>query len=74
MVHPGQLIREVDHNRVIVMGPWKAYVFSYLGPLPFFDISWPNKLVAGSGKTVLWYVPPRVRDFATLLCCQLARL
>ena len=74
MVHPGQLIREVDHNRIIVMGTWKAYVFFISRSIAIVDISWPNGLVAGSGKTVLWYVPARVREFAALLCYQLARL
>jgi len=74
MVHPGQRIREVDNNRILVMGTWKAYVFFISRFIAISDISWPNKLVAGSGKTVLWYVLPRVREFAALLCCELARL
>ena len=33
-----------------------------------FKVSWPNKLVAGSGKTILSYVSSQVRGFTPCSC------
>jgi hypothetical protein len=74
MVHPGQHIREVVHNRVIVMDSRKAYVFVASRSIAFPDAPWSYELVAGSGKTILWYVSPQIREFAACSCQQLARL
>jgi hypothetical protein len=63
MVHPGHHIREVDHNGIIVMGPRKAYVSFAFQSIPFFDDLGSHGLVAGSGKTVLWYVSRKSMDF-----------
>jgi len=68
MVHPGQHIREVVHNGIIVMDPWKAYVFSAFRSIAFFDASWPYELVAGSGKTILWCVSPQVCGSVACSC------
>jgi len=67
MVHPRQHIREVDHNRIVVMDPWKAYVVFASQFIAFSDASWPYERVAGSGKTVLWYVLPQVHGFSELM-------
>ena len=76
MVHPWKHIREVVHNGVVVMDSRKAYVVLTFRSITFFDASWPFGLVAGSGKTILWYVSPQVHEFAAsrCSCCQLARL
>ncbi len=68
MVHPGQHIREMVHNGIIVMDPRKAYVFFTFLPIAIFDSSRPYGLVAGSGKTILWYVSPQVHGFAAYSC------
>jgi hypothetical protein len=68
MVYPGQHIREVVHNGIIVMDPRKAYVIFAFRSITIFDFSWPYVLVAGSGKTILWYVSPQVHGFAAYSC------
>ena len=74
MVHPGKYIRDVVHYRVVVMGSRKAYVLLTFRSITFFDASRSYGLVAGSGKTILWYVSPQVHEFAACSCFQLARL
>ena len=74
MVHPGQHIREVEHNRIIVVDPREAYVIFEFRSIASFDASLPYGLVAGSGKTILWYVSPQVCGFSACSYCQLAQL
>jgi len=68
MVHPGQYIREVEHNGINVVDPRKAYVFFASRYIAFSDASWSYGLVAGSGKSILWYVSPQVHEFAACSC------
>ena len=74
VVYPEQHIREVVYNRIIVVDSRKAYVYFASRSIAFSDASRPYELVAGSGKTILWYVLWQVRGFASCLCHQLARL
>ena len=50
----------MDGKWILVMGPWKAYVFLYLPSIAPADVDWLLYDVAGSGKSVLSYVLPDI--------------
>ncbi len=64
----------MDGKWILVMDPWKAYVFLYLPSIALADVDWLLYDVAGSGKSVLSYVLTRHRLFIACSYLKLARV